>query len=258
MKESAKTRKVRNADFYTRYFKGRTIDIGCGDDLVVPDAEPFDKPHGDANEITKFRLAQSYDTVYSSHCLEHMYDAPKAIASWWELVRPGGFLIVVVPDEDLYELGFWPSLFNPDHKATFRLCRTSTWSPVSYDLFEMMATLPGSVPVSITRQDHKYNHAFRISGGSDKPRLRKYLGKVLRILNNRKLAGPWLEVLCYAIAHLFRCPIDQTSQVTTDGALAQIEVVARKRDDKIESIDPLWNEARDSLNLQKSESLRWK
>jgi hypothetical protein len=42
MKESAKTRDVpRGPDFYARYFKGRTIDIGCGDDLVVVTLNPL-------------------------------------------------------------------------------------------------------------------------------------------------------------------------------------------------------------------------
>ena len=258
MKESAKSKKHRDADFYTRYFKGRTIDIGCGDDLVVADAEPFDMPQGDANDITNYRTERTYDTVYSSHCLEHMRDVPKAIAGWWNLVKPGGFLIVVVPDEDLYEVGFWPSLFNPDHKATFRLCRSSSWSPVSYDLFEIMASLPGSEPISIARQDDEYIHAFRYSGGTDKPKMRNYLDRYLRALNNRGLAGRWLEVFCYAIARLCRCPIDQTCQVTIDGALAQIEVIARKREDEIESVDPLWEMARNSLRSQKNENRCWK
>jgi SAM-dependent methyltransferase len=254
MKESAKTRKFRDSDFYSRYFKGRTIDIGCGDDLVVANAEPFDMPQGDANEITKFRPAAAYDTVYSSHCLEHMRDVPKALAGWWELVKPGGFLIVVVPDEDLYEQGFWPSLFNGDHKATFRLCRSSTWSPVSYDLCDLMAALPGSEPTSIARQDDGYIYAFRRCGGADKPKLRRFLRRTLRSMKKRRLAARWLEVLFYAIATLCRCPIDQTSQVTVDGALAQMEIIARKREDKTGSGYPLWEAARNNIRSQELEN----
>ena len=50
-----------------------------------------------------------------------MRDVPQALEQWWQLVKPGGAMVIVVPDEDLYEQGAWPSLFNRDHSATFRL-----------------------------------------------------------------------------------------------------------------------------------------
>jgi hypothetical protein len=123
----------------------------------------------------------------------------------------------------------------------------------------MMAALPGSEPVSIARQDDAYIHAFRISGGTDKPKLRQYLDLSLRVLHHRGLAARWLEVFCYAVAvRLCRCPIDQTNQVTIDGALAQIEMIVRKREDKTGPVDPLWETARASLNPQNNENRRWK
>ncbi len=252
MRESTKTGKYRDPGFFARYFQGRTIDIGCGDDLVVANAEPFDMPQGDANEITRYRPAASYDTVHSSHCLEHMRDVPKALAGWWELVKPGGFLIVVVPDEDLYEQGFWPSLFNGDHKATFRLRRSSSWSPVSYDVSDLVAALPGGEPVSMTRQDAGYIYAFRRRGGTDKARLRRLLKRALQALNRHGLAARWVEVLFYTIATVCRCPIDQTSQVTGEGALAQIEVIVRKREDRTGSAYPVGEAARNKLRTQEA------
>ena len=50
-----------------------------------------------------------FDFVFSSHCLEHMQDPVKcpSLRDWWQLVRPGGVLIVIVPDEDLYEQGIF-------------------------------------------------------------------------------------------------------------------------------------------------------
>ena len=52
-----------------------------------------------------------------------MRDPRSAIAQWWGLVKPGGVLFVIVPDEDLYEQGFWPSRFNCDHKWTFTIAK---------------------------------------------------------------------------------------------------------------------------------------
>jgi hypothetical protein len=61
---------------------------------------------------------------------------------WWALVKPGGYLVIVVPDEDLYEQGMWPSRFNTDHKATFNLGESKSWSPVSYDIEALVQALP--------------------------------------------------------------------------------------------------------------------
>ncbi|MBK8741304.1 MAG: class I SAM-dependent methyltransferase [Betaproteobacteria bacterium] len=121
MDEARKTNALRGAAFAAQYLDGRVIDIGAGRDLVSANAERFDIDDGDANFISRFRPAGAYDAVHSSHCLEHMHDPPAALAEWWSLLKPGGYLILVVPDEDLYEQGIWPSIFNRDHKATFRL-----------------------------------------------------------------------------------------------------------------------------------------
>jgi SAM-dependent methyltransferase len=250
MRESTKSRRVRGAEFYKRYFTGRTIDIGCGDDPVTPDAEPFDVQHGDANRILEYRPPESYDAVYSSHCLEHMRDVRAALAGWWALVKPGGVLVVVVPDEDLYEQGFWPSLFNADHKATFRACGPSNWSPVSYDLCALMSALPNSEPISIARQDDGYLHALRRSGGTAKRTLRRLVRLVLVSLDRVGLATPGIEQFLYATLNRLRCPIDQTNQVTREGALAQIEAIVRKRDDISGARSQDWERIRTNLQGQ--------
>ena len=67
--ESSKTRRLRGAGFEEKYLRGRVIDIGCGPDLVVPHAEPFDVEHGDAQLIATLRPNGAYDAVCSSHCL---------------------------------------------------------------------------------------------------------------------------------------------------------------------------------------------
>lgn len=55
MREASKTNLVREPASETLYLQGRVIDIGCGQDLVTPNAEPFDLVHGDAQQITKYR-----------------------------------------------------------------------------------------------------------------------------------------------------------------------------------------------------------
>lgn len=225
MREASKTNRVRGREFLERYFRGRVLDIGAGDDLVVPWAEPFDKGHGDAQEILRYREPGSYDCVHSSHCLEHMEDVPRALEEWWALVKPGGYLIVVVPDEDLYEQGIWPSVFNSDHKATFRLGKRESWSPVSYDLGELVRALPGAEVVSAEVQDDGYDHSLRVHGVSGWGLRLLYLHRRLgHRLRDRGVAAPRLLSLLGRAFHLFGMPLDQT----TGDALAQIQVVARK------------------------------
>ncbi len=223
--EASKTRAVRPSDFDRRFLQGRVIDIGCGDDPIVSHAEPFDVQHGDAQEIASLRDVGAYDAVCSSHCLEHMRDVKRALSQWWSLVREGGYLVLVVPDEDLYEQGGWPSLFNKDHKATFRLRKAVSWSPVSYDIEELVRALPGAQIVSAETQDAGYDHSLgkaRISSADR--RLYRIARRGRRVCRDLRIPGSLAALFMKAMVRL-GCPVDQTLGV----ALAQIQIIARKR-----------------------------
>jgi SAM-dependent methyltransferase len=223
--EASKTRAVRGAQFAQVYLQGAVIDIGCGPDPIVAHAEPFDLQHGDAQEIAGLRLNGAYDAVCSSHCLEHMRDVPRALAQWWALVRKGGYLILVVPDEDMYEQGGWPSLFNYDHKATFRLNKEHSWSPVSYDVLPLVRSLDGATIVSCDRQDHGYDYSLMRTSISvlDRVLFRSYrtTNAILRRLGR---PGKALGVVTNRFFKLLNTPVDQTEGT----ALAQIQVIAQK------------------------------
>ena len=64
-------------------------------------------------------IDESYDFVYSSHCLEHLKDVEISLLNWIRIIKKGGYLYFVVPEYVLYEKMTWPSIFNPDHKQTF-------------------------------------------------------------------------------------------------------------------------------------------
>ena len=87
----------------------------------------------------------SYDFVHSSHTLEHMRDAAEALCNWWRILAPGGYLIVVVPDWELYEQGVWPSQWNSDHKQRFSL---SSSDAGVIRLQELVLCLDGVIPIS--------------------------------------------------------------------------------------------------------------
>ncbi|WP_375600726.1 methyltransferase domain-containing protein [Brevundimonas sp. SH203] len=45
----------------------------------------------------------SQDTVYSSHCLEHISDPLSVIQDWHRVTKIGGHIIIAVPSRDLFE-----------------------------------------------------------------------------------------------------------------------------------------------------------
>jgi len=202
--------------------QGHGIDIGCGPDPVRADAIRFDRENGDANRITDF-VHQEFDYVYSSHCLEHMDDPRQAILEWWKLVKPGGHLFVVVPDEDLYEQGAFPSRFGPEHKATFTISKAKSWSSHSINVFDLARSLPGGEIVSLELQDRNYDLSL-MSHGALQP------GWLVR------LAAKFRTVLCLLISSDERkglarwfsgfYPVDQTNSAAS--AQAQIQLIVRK------------------------------
>jgi SAM-dependent methyltransferase len=218
--ESSKTKKVWGALEHS-VLQGEGIDIGCGPDPVFPRVTPFDLAQGDANEILR-HVHRQFDFVYASHCLEHMRDARAAIAQWWELVKPGGVLFVIVPDEDLYEQGFWPSRFNRDHKWTFTIAKRSSWSPVSINLLDLAKSLPGGEMVDIRLFDQGYDRQLYCNGqtaGSAAWRFSRIRGRA---------AYGMLRVLGFdkdTLKRRFIRPIDQTAFPDT---LAQIQCIVRK------------------------------
>jgi SAM-dependent methyltransferase len=222
MKEASKTNRARDEAFHTKYFAGSVLDIGSGPDPVVPHAQPFDREHGDANEIARYLGAATFDTVHSSHCLEHMNDARHALDQWWSLVRPGGYLIITVPDEELYEQGFWPSQFNVEHRSTFRLGGKPR-SPVSHDLQMLLGSLPNAEVIDVRRQDDGYDHALRWSGPQSVGRALLWFDKYRRRRLRRQ--GDVLTRVWTTVARQLHTPVDQTRM----DALAQIQGIVRKR-----------------------------
>jgi SAM-dependent methyltransferase len=155
MNEASKTWKILTEEERS-WFAGSVLDIGCGRDKIVPHAKGFDLHDGDANLIDEC-VSERFDMVFSSHCLEHMDHPVDAIQRWWRLVADGGRMIVIVPDEDLYEQGVYPSRFNDDHKATFTLSKRRSWSPRSYNMLDLVNQLPEAKILRCELQDEGYD-----------------------------------------------------------------------------------------------------
>lgn len=158
-KETSKAYARRMAEgYFQTVFQGRGIDIGCGDDPVTPECLHWDQAQGDAQTLIGLPL-ESFDWVYSSHCLEHLPDPTSAIQRWWDVLKPGGKLLVVAPDEDLYEQSVWPSRYNGDHKATFTIHKSESWSPASVNLIDLFTDLPHHKIIWVRTCDFGYDYS---------------------------------------------------------------------------------------------------
>jgi SAM-dependent methyltransferase len=147
--------KLRDSRYATRYFIGDGIDIGAGRDPIIQYGEFFplmrscrvwDMPDGDA-ELMDGVIDDFFDFVHSSHCLEHMRNPSVAINNWLRILKPGGHMVILVPDEDLYEQGQFPSTFNSDHKHTFTIYKKKSWSKNSINIFDLLSNVDYQIEI---------------------------------------------------------------------------------------------------------------
>lgn len=114
MSETAKYRHLT-----ARYCQGCGVDVASQGDRVVPWAMSFDLPPAEfaiycSNHPPKGPIhlrghatalpfdSGSLDFVYSSHLLEDYLDWEPVLKEWVRVLRPGGTLIILVPDKKLW------------------------------------------------------------------------------------------------------------------------------------------------------------
>lgn len=167
MKEMSKSihRRLRDPNFITRYFVGNGIDIGGFPDPLnlylelfplISSVKIWDLVDGDA-QIMDGVDNNSYDFVVSSHCLEHLNDPNIGLKNWIRIIKPGGHLVITIPEEDLYEQQVWPSNKNLDHKWTFTINKVTSWSPNSINVLDLIRNLGSFADIrSIHVEDSGY------------------------------------------------------------------------------------------------------
>jgi SAM-dependent methyltransferase len=181
----AVVRRMHQPGFVSRYFVGNGIDIGSGTDALgnsdglgkyqqqfplMTSCRGWDVEQGDAQEM-KGVSDEFFDFVHSSHTLEHMKNPYTAIRNWFRILKPGGHLIITIPDEDLYEQGqgvitipgmegkAFYSNYNGDHKTTYTLYKSHSWSPVSINVTYLVTGLgPHAQLIKMELLDHTYQY----------------------------------------------------------------------------------------------------
>ena len=169
MKECSKSinRRISDPNFMNRYFAGDGIDIGGAPDPLflyselfplVGEVRTWDLSDGDATFMEGVE-DEAYEFVHSSHCLEHLEDPEEGLNNWFRILKPGGYMVVTVPDEDLYEQGIFPSTFNADHKWTFTISKQESWCDKSINVFDLLPKLGEAVEVmkvELLNQSYRY------------------------------------------------------------------------------------------------------
>lgn len=131
MAETAKT-KARwiRLGLYDLWISGKQgIDIGCGrhdtfdgiDTISMENCVHHDKDMCDAHTMELWG-SETFDYVWASHVLEHLENPQQAVRRWYDLLKPGGMMMIQVPERDLYEKRrVLPSQWNGDHKTMWLL-----------------------------------------------------------------------------------------------------------------------------------------
>jgi SAM-dependent methyltransferase len=125
--ESGKSYPAKIADgFIDRYLSGPAVmEVGYrGYDHetvpIVPQAVGVDVGYPGYDGKSFPFSDKSLDAIYSSHCYEHIPDYREVLRDWYRLLKVGGFLIIVVPHQHLFERKRqMPSRWNPDHKRFY-------------------------------------------------------------------------------------------------------------------------------------------
>ncbi len=170
MKECSKSvlRRLYDPNFARLYFRGDGVDIGGKPDPLsiyselfplISSVRTWDIEDGDAQYMENVGN-DTFDFIHSSHCLEHLRDPAEALLNWMRILRPGGHLVLTMPDEDLYEQGQFPSTFNRDHKWTFTVFKPRTWSERSINLLDLLRGLGESCDI---RRIMVIDEAYRYS-----------------------------------------------------------------------------------------------
>jgi len=115
-----------------KYIKAVGFDIGCGLNKIHSCAIGIDYRLGDMDfgypfganiKCSKnkehlqlpFFSDESMDFAFSSHCLEHLSNPRKSIQEMLRVLKPGGYLALILPDMRYYPHKGEPGA-NPDHE----------------------------------------------------------------------------------------------------------------------------------------------
>lgn len=157
---------------YHNVFKGTGLHINPGDDILkaknFPLVEEIEKFDFDDFSLDTDKLkdleGKTFDFILFTSLVSFQEDPVEVVSKILEYVKPKGHLILTVPDEDLYEQGNFPSIFNKGHKRSYSIYKQDSWSGGHYDLIEMIDNVDTACCRKIELIDTNYNYSLIGSG----------------------------------------------------------------------------------------------
>jgi predicted SAM-dependent methyltransferase len=70
-----------------------------------------------------------------------------ALKNWLRIIKHDGYLIVTIPDEDLYEQQVWPSRYNYDHKFSFTILKNKSWCQKSINVIDLLNKFKNEISI---------------------------------------------------------------------------------------------------------------
>lgn len=117
-------RKCRNR--IIEFLRGVILDVGCGDEKITPRSIGVDREGKGADirmDLSKTKALslfanKQFDTVFSSHFLEHIADYKGMLREMWRVLKENGYLVLYLPHKNLYpRIGEEGA--NPTHRHDF-------------------------------------------------------------------------------------------------------------------------------------------
>lgn len=141
-------RRAHDPAFVQHYFAGPGFDFDEVGGCLATHAHLFPRVNrvvtwqGDVMTVPGVE-ERSFDFVHASQCLQQAVNPGKALARWLDLLKPGGYLVLTVPDEDLARALVQPGENAPDRRASFTICKPAEASPAPVNVLDLVESLSG-------------------------------------------------------------------------------------------------------------------
>ena len=134
MKEVTKATSRRlNDPVWRKIFAGQGLDVHIEEDTLKQDDWHgitslchFGPSSGDYNYLSTYYQKNQFDFIHASQVLHCARNPRECIKDWVKSVKPGGYVVISVPDFYIYEHGNWPSKYNSDHKSSWSITRPAS------------------------------------------------------------------------------------------------------------------------------------
>jgi hypothetical protein len=171
MYENTKAAFLRRSNnrLFTSVFKGEGLHIGPGSDPLLKHHYPLcsnitlcniAEPNINNDNIKNTLNNKKFDFVYATSLAVYEDEPFDVINHWLQFVQSRGHLVLTVPDEDLYEQGNFPSIFNNTHKKTFSIYKKESWSGRHYNFLDLIQKLNNVSCRKIELIDSNYDYSL--------------------------------------------------------------------------------------------------